>query len=233
MMNEHRASNVSSTGRRTQTKRKPRITPSAKLDLNGDQQYTTRNQILSSSHSLTITPIAASNITTSPAQVSRSRPSSYSDKDRAKSDDGFHSDSDKDSNHSNISIRQGKKYPVRSTSLNKLEPSVRIRTKTSSGSMTDNVKIGSNTNSVSGRSMTNDKSASEAKQERKVRHVATNLSEPKGFCDEFDGKDRNGESDMLAFRIMDLTLIICLFRMIDRGFRNIYQVSYENQCRVG
>jgi len=209
MMNEHRASHVSSTGRRTQTKRKPRITPSAKLDLNGDQQYTTRNQILSPSHSLATTPIPASNVTTSPSQISRSRPSSYSDKDRAKSDDGFHSDSDKDSNHSNISVRQGKKYPVRSSSLNKLEPSVRIRTKTSSGSISDNVKIRSTTSSVSNRSMTNDRSAEEAKQERKVRHVNTNRK----VLRRFDGKDRNGESDMLAFKIMDLTVIICLVRV--------------------
>ncbi|CAG8490403.1 574_t:CDS:2 [Paraglomus occultum] len=214
------ASHVSSTGRRTQTKRKPRITPSAKLDLNGDQQYTTRNQTLSPSHSLATTPIVASNITASPPKISRSRPSSYSDKDKAKSDDGFHSDSDKESNHSNISIRQGKKYPARSSSLNKLEPSARIRAKTSSGSMSENVKIGNATSTVSSRSTTNDRSAEEAKQERKIADLEISIKSLMKINAELDETNKK--------QVIEIQELKRKLRMSDTFMFEIYDATEED-----
>lgn len=96
------------------------------------------------------------------------------DKEKARSDDGFHSDSDKDSNqsaNSNISIHSGKGYLTKSPSA-KSSVVAKVRPKSSLGTMSDNSSSDKSKVELDiatlNRQFKADKQAEEAKKNRKV-----------------------------------------------------------------
>jgi hypothetical protein len=97
-----------------------------------------------------------------------------SDKEKARSDDGFHSDSDKDSNqsaNSSISIHSSKGYLTKSPSI-KSNVVAKVRPKSSLGTMSDNSSSDKSKVELDiatlNRQFKADKQAEEAKKNRKV-----------------------------------------------------------------
>jgi hypothetical protein len=155
MMNRDRGSNSAKV-------RKPRVktsTISAKLDT------PTQPPPLVRSHTLPF------NNTFAP-RAPRSSSLTLPDKEKARSDDGFHSDSDKDSNqsaNSNISIHSNKSYLTKPPSI-KSNVVAKVRPKSSLGVMSDNSISDKSTLDIAtlNRQLQADKQAEEARKNRKV-----------------------------------------------------------------
>src|SRR5687767_8454440 len=121
MMNRDRSSNSVKV-------RKPRVKPSA---ISAKLDTPTQPPPLVRSHTM------PSNNTFTPRAPRSSSSLALPDKEKARSDDGFHSDSDKDSNqsaNSNISIHSSKSYLTKTPSI-KSNVVAKVRPKSSLGAM--------------------------------------------------------------------------------------------------
>jgi hypothetical protein len=159
MMNRDRGSNSAKV-------RRPKVktnVSSTKLDIPTQPPPLVRSNTLPPNH-------------TNVPRVPRSPRSSslgLSDKEKARSDDGFHSDSDKDSNqsaNSNISIHSSKGF-TRTSSI-KSNVVAKVRPKSSLGTMSDNSSSDKSKIELDiatlNRQLKADKQAEEAKKNRKV-----------------------------------------------------------------
>ena len=153
MMNRDRGSNS----------RKPRVKPSA---ISAKLDTPTQPPPLVRSHTLPF------NNTSVPRAPRSSSSLVLPDKEKARSDDGFHSDSDKDSNqsaNSNISIHSNKSYLTKTPSI-KSNVVAKVRPKSSLGAMSDYSSSDKSTLDIAilNRQLQADKQAEEARKNRKV-----------------------------------------------------------------
>ncbi|RIA84706.1 hypothetical protein C1645_831866 [Glomus cerebriforme] len=125
-------------------------------------------------------------------RVPRSSSLGFSDKEKSRSDDGFHSDSDKDSNqsaNSNISIHSNKSYLTKSSSI-KSNVVAKVRPKSSLGTMSDNSssdksKLELDIASLN-RQFQADKQAEEARKNRKIEDLEISIQSLTKFNGELE-----------------------------------------------
>ena len=104
------------------------------------------------------------------ARAPRSSSLGLPDKEKARSDDGFHSDSDKDSNqsaNSNMSVQSNKSYLTKPPSV-KSNVVAKVRSRSSLGTMSDNSSSSIFDIASLNRQLQADKQAEEARKNRKV-----------------------------------------------------------------
>ncbi|CAG8483441.1 6008_t:CDS:2 [Ambispora leptoticha] len=162
--------------RTTSTQRKPRVTSAAKLDLTQTKPQITR------SNTLPPPPVHYF------AKISRNNTANgLPDKEKSRSDDGFHSDSDKDSNNSNISVHSSISHLNRTSNLLKMDPIARVRSSSSLNNLSETAKIDSlklanvptNRKSQSdvsaNRQSQSGQQAGEARKERKIQDLEISI----------------------------------------------------------
>ncbi|RGB33802.1 hypothetical protein C1646_173964 [Rhizophagus diaphanus] len=162
-----------------------------------------------SSNSVKPPPLVRSNTLppnhTSVPRVPRSPRSSsigLSDKEKARSDDGFHSDSDKDSNqsaNSSISIHSSKGYLTKSPSI-KSNVVAKVRPKSSLGTMSDNSSSDKSKVELDiatlNRQFKADKQAEEAKKNRKIQDLEISIRTLTKFNAELEATNKKQAAEI-------------------------------------
>ncbi|PKY16931.1 hypothetical protein GLOIN_2v1539977 [Rhizophagus irregularis DAOM 181602=DAOM 197198] len=188
MMNRDRSSNsVKVRGPRVKTN-----ISSSKLDIPTQPPPLVRSNTLPPNH-------------TSVPRVPRSPRSSsigLSDKEKARSDDGFHSDSDKDSNqsaNSSISIHSSKGYLTKSPSI-KSNVVAKVRPKSSLGTMSDNSSSDKSKVELDiatlNRQFKADKQAEEAKKNRKIQDLEISIQTLTKFNAELEATNKKQAAEI-------------------------------------
>ncbi|CAG8440576.1 3462_t:CDS:2 [Ambispora gerdemannii] len=153
--------------RTSSTQRKPRVTSAAKLDLTQTKPQITRSNTLPPPPG----KLFVKNTRNNTVNVLPDN------KEKSRSDDGFHSDSDKDSNNSNISVHSSISHLNRKSNLLKLEPIVRVRSSSSLNNLSETAKIDSFklANLTTNRQSQSGQQAGEARKERKIQDLEISI----------------------------------------------------------
>uniref|UniRef100_A0A1D1YYR4 Coiled-coil domain-containing protein 150 n=1 Tax=Anthurium amnicola TaxID=1678845 RepID=A0A1D1YYR4_9ARAE len=184
MMNRDRGSNSAKV-------RRPRVKTnngSAKLDTPTQPPPLVRSNTLPPNH-ITVPHVP---------RVSRSSSIGLPDKEKARSDDGFHSDSDKDSNqsaNSNISIHSNKSYLTKTPSIKS-----KVRPKSSLGTMSDNSSSDKSKIeldiAVLNRQLKADKQAEEARKNRKIEDLEISIKTLTKFNAELEATNKKQAAEI-------------------------------------
>ncbi|KAG9290572.1 hypothetical protein G9A89_020942 [Geosiphon pyriformis] len=166
--------------------RKPRVANSAKLDLSQIKPQ------VSKSDTLPLNP----GLLRAPAFRSKSL-NQIQQKGRSRSDDGFHSDSDKDSIHSNKSVQSSQSHLNRTSSFTKLEPVARVRPSSLSNfsetPKQDSFNLDSLTDS---RQYQTENKAAEARQERKIQDLEISINSLMNINAELDAVNKKQAAEI-------------------------------------
>ncbi|CAI2164055.1 10834_t:CDS:2 [Funneliformis geosporum] len=211
-MNRDRGSNSAKV-------RKPRVktsASSARLDIPKQAPPLARSNTLPVNH------------TTYP-RVPRANSLGFTDNnEKARSDDGFHSDSDKDSNqsaNSNISIRSGKNYLIKTPSI-KSDVVAKVRPKSSLGTMSDNSSSDKSKVEPVDDIFRADRQAGDARKNRKIEDLEISIKSLMKVNVELEASNKKQAAEIQALK-RKLHMYVEIDKENDARFRRICMVIDE------